>query len=257
LGGLPPSHRLVHFATVLIVAIHDVAPAELSNVRWLLAQLDDLGVARRVLKVVAAAPDAPASDEVVELLHAEQEAGSEIVLHGWTHRAAGHRLRGSTLDQLRGRLFAGGAAEFLSLPERGVAERVAVGADWLRHNRFPVGGFCPPAWLATEALKPALRANGFRYLVTLRGLLDLRSGRRVILPPAGYMGAGAAQEAMVRLAAAVLSRPARAVLRSPAQRIFLHPQGAASSPDCARVLARIGVLARRHRSITYGELIDV
>jgi predicted deacetylase len=240
---------------VLIVAIHDVAPAELSEVRWLLGQLDALGVSRRVLKVIPAAPNGGDPGALLALLHAEVEAGSELVLHGWTHRAAG-RLRGPALDRLRGRLFAGGVAEFLSLDASEVARRVSAGRAWLDERNLPATGFCPPGWLATHDLADALRRAGFRYEVTLRGLHDLLRGRWIVLPPAGYMGAGATQEALVRLGAAVISHPLRRLVSGRVHRIFLHPQGASRSGDCARVLRRIGQLARDHRPTTYGALVD-
>ena len=117
-------------------------------------------------------------------------------------------------------------------------------------------GFCPPAWLATRSLPRLLREAGFRYLVALRGLRDLDRGRWLSLPPRGYLGAGATQEHLVGLGGAVLSRPLAALLRTPAHRFFLHPQGAAASPACAGVLTDIAGLARSHRSVTYAELLD-
>lgn len=240
---------------MLIVAIHDVAPSELSEVHWLLGQLDALGVSRRVLKVIPAPPDDGDPAELLQLLHDERAAGSELVLHGWSHRADG-RLRGSLADRLRGRLFAGGAAEFLSLDDTEVERRVLAGRDWLAEHELDADGFCPPGWLATGALAGALRGAGFRYEVTLRGLRDLERQRWVVLPPDGYMGAGRTQEAMIRLGAAVVSRPLRRLLAAGVHRVFLHPQGARRSRDCARVLGRIGALVREHQATTYGALLD-
>lgn len=239
---------------MLIVAIHDVAPSELSEVHWLLGQLDALGVSRRVLKVIPAPPGERDSAELLQLLHDEGGAGSELVLHGWSHRADGP-LRGSLSDRLRGRLFAGNAAEFLSLDDAEVERRVGTGREWLAEHRLEADGFCPPGWLATAALADALRRAGFRYEVTLRGLRDLERERWVVLPPDGYMGAGRTQEALIRLGAAVVSRPLRRLLAPAVHRVFLHPQGARRSRDCARVLARIGALARHHQPTTYGALL--
>ena len=240
---------------MLIVAIHDVATSTLDEVEWLLERLDAVGAERRVLKVVPA--DAAGGDEapLVDLLRREARNGSEVVLHGWRHRAVGP-LRGSLPDRLRARLFAGDAAELLSVPEGEVARRVAAGRDWLTSHSLAASGFCPPGWLATRGLPPVLRDAGFRYLVTLRGLRDLRRRRTITLPPRGYMGAGATQERLVRVGDTVLSRPLRALLRAPAHRFFIHPHGARSSSDCARVLLVIARLAREHRSITYADLLD-
>jgi predicted deacetylase len=241
---------------VLTVAIHDVAPSTLGEVEWLLERLDALGISRRVLKVVPAEPGAATHDApLLRLLDGEVAAGSELVLHGWSHRADGPPL-GRPADRLRARAFGGGAAEFLSLSDDGVRDRVAAGREWLTRHDLTAQGFCPPGWLATPALPMVLRDAGFGYVVTLRGLRDLRRGRWLTLPPRGYMGAGPNQERMVALGGAVLSRPLGMLLRAPAHRFFLHPQGASSSAACAGALAGIASLARTHRPATYSELLD-
>jgi predicted deacetylase len=241
---------------VLIVAIHDVAPSTLGEVEWLLRRLDALGVDRRVLKVVPAEPGAGDDAPLVALLRREAERGSEIVLHGWTHRADAPPRGGSLADRLRARAFAAEAAELLALPDDEVRHRVAAGCDWLARHGLSAVGYCPPGWLATDGLIPALGDAGFRYLVTLRGLRDLRRRRTITLPPEGYMGAGAVQERLVRLGGTVLSRPLRVLLRVPAHRVFLHPQAASRSAACAAALTRLARIARDHRPIVYADLLD-
>ena len=241
---------------MLIVAVHDVAASTLDEVRWLLGRLDDAGVPRRVLKVIPGEPATP--DRVADLralLAEEAAAGSEIVLHGWTHRADG-RPRGGAWDRLRTRLFAGDAAEFMAIDAAEMGRRIACGRQWLAEIGLGAQGFCPPGWLAAPGLATAARAEGFRYLVLLRGLRDLRDGRWLVLPPRGYMGTGAVQERLVGVGGTVLSRPLIAALRSPAQRIFLHPQGASRARACATTLAEVGRLARRHPVTTYSALLQ-
>lgn len=242
---------------MLIVAVHDVAASTLAQVEWLLGQLDAAGVQRRVLKVIPAEPGAPAGAgaALVALARREAALGSEIVLHGWTHRAAG-RLRGSLRDRIRARALAGDAPEFLALDPAEMRTRLARGRAWADAAGVEVGGFCPPAWLAADGLPEAAREAGFRYIALLRGLRDLDRGGWVLLPPRGYMGAGAGQERLVRAAGALLSRPLAALLRSPAERRFLHPQNAEGSRDCARQLREIALLARSHDAGTYRELLD-
>lgn len=240
---------------MLTVAIHDVAPSTLGQVEWLLERLDAMGVTRRILKVVPAEPGNPNPESLVALLRRETAGGSEVVLHGWSHHADGP-LRGPLRDRLRASAFAAEAAEFLSLSDEQAVERVTAARQRLEGWGLQAEGFCAPAWMATPSLPATLRRGGFRYLVTLRGLRDLRRGRWTTLPPRGYMGAGVAQERMTRLGASVLSRPLRILLRAPAHRFFLHPQSASDSPACARVLTEIAELARTHRSVTYGELLD-
>ena len=246
---------------MLIVAVHDVAPSTLPEARWLLSRLDDAGVATRVLKVIPAedGADARGMADVERLVRDEAAAGSEIVLHGWTHRAEGPS-RGAVADRVRARLFAGDTAEFLALEPLEMRGRLESGRAWLDRLGLAPGGFCPPGWLAVPGLAGAARAVGFRYLVTLRGLRDLRQdpGRRarIDLPATGYMGAGSEQEALMRVGAALLSRPLAWLLRAPATRIYLHPQGASHSRDCARTLHEIEHRARVERPGTYAQLLD-
>jgi uncharacterized protein len=241
---------------VLIASVHDVAPSTLGEVRWLLARLDEAGVRPRVLKVVPDEAGVPAElrDELAALVRAEAAAGSEIVLHGWTHHAPRH-VRGAMLDRLRARLFAGGSAEFLALTPDEARSRLAAGREWLARHGLEASGFCPPAWLWAPGLPDAAREAGFRYLVGLRGLVDLRDGRRVGLAPVGYMGSSAFTELAWRLGQAVIWRPMAVVRRQAVHRFFLHPQGASASPACARVLREIERAARTHRPVTYAELL--
>ncbi|HEX5396787.1 MAG TPA: DUF2334 domain-containing protein, partial [Candidatus Limnocylindria bacterium] len=89
---------------MLVVSVHDVAPSTLPDVQWLLERLDALGVRPRALNVIPREADngdirdCPA---LVALLRREAAAGSEIVLHGYSHRAAGP-LRGGFGSRLRG-----------------------------------------------------------------------------------------------------------------------------------------------------------
>jgi uncharacterized protein len=241
---------------VLIVAVHDVAPSTLDQVGWLLAELDAMGLSRRVLKVVPAEPGASEAGQaaLAELVAREAAAGSEIVLHGWTHRAAGP-LRGSPVDNWRARLFAGESAEFLTIDEAEMRVRLDDGVSRLGAWGATAVGFCPPAWLAGRGATAAARGAGLRYVVTIRGLRDLTRERWITLPPVGYMGAGATQEALVGMGELLLSRPLRALLGRDVHRIFLHPQGAPGSAACRRILGRIADLAPDHPAGTYRELL--
>lgn len=242
---------------MLIVAVHDVAPSTLGEVRWLLSRLDELGVRPRVLKVVPG--EHGASDErrgeLDALVRAESANGSEIVLHGWSHRAS-RGYRGSIVDRLRARVFAGDAAEFLALDAEEMRERLVDGRRWLASLGVDAVGFCAPGWLWAPELPHMARVAGFRYLLGLRGLLDLGSGRRVGLAPIGYMGGGAVGELAWRLGEVVIWRPLGALRRDRPRRFFLHPQGASSSRDCRRVLREIGRVARTHRATTFSGMFD-
>lgn len=238
----------------VVVSIHDLAPSLLREVRWLLAQLDRIGARPRVLKVVPlenGEHDLRCAPALVQLLQQEAAAGSEIVLHGCTHLAAGP-LQGPWDLRLRGRLFAGPAAEFLSLDREAMAARVAMGSAILADVGLRVQGFCAPAWLAPPALSSVLRQQGFRYLAGMASVRDLHSSRLLRLPWLGYMGAGRVQERLIGLGGRIgLLLAARA----PAVKVFLHPQGARDSEPCRKTLDTLAALLKERRPVTYAELL--
>lgn len=240
---------------MLVVSVHDISPSTLPQVRWILDRLDTLDVRPRVLLVVpcqAGREDVRRSPELVQLLHTELDAGSEIAMHGFTHLADG-RLRGGPLTRLRARLAAGGTAEFASLEHAEMRRRLGEGHAMLREVGLEPTGFCAPAWLSTADLPALLAAEGFRYLTTFTSIIDLDRDVRQFVPAAGYLGAPGTAEALTRLGSLLAGIPAA---RSPHRRVFLHPQQASTSADCARVLRRIGQLRTERTPTTFTGLLD-
>lgn len=248
LPGSRPAPRVV-------VSVHDVSPANLRQVRWLLRRLDEMGAQPRVLKVIPDEGDDRRADrdaDLMALVRDEVGAGSEVVLHGYTHRTEG-RLHGRVIDLLRARLFAARSAEFLSLSRDEAAVRVSGGLQVLAAMGVRPIGFCPPAWLADRRTPAVLRAAGLRYFVTFLWLHDLERRRRRALPPLGYMGASPRQERLVAMERLLVSA---GMSRLPVARVFLHPQGASGSRACAAVLRTLSRLVATRTPVTYAALLD-
>jgi uncharacterized protein len=233
----------------LVVALHDVAPNYLDEIRFLVAALDRAGVRPRVFKVIP--EHLAASPEMVQLLLHEQHQGSEIVQHGFSHRTSG-RLRGPWRRRLRASLFAPQTAEFLSFTPTEMDRRLGLGRDVLREAGLSVSGFCAPGWLAGPDLPSILRRRGFRYDVSMTSVLDLSSGRRIRTGWIGYMGAGRVQEGLVGVADA-LNRAIAPLFQ--VLKVFLHPQNATRSSACRRILDLLPVLVRDRTLTTYGQLV--
>jgi uncharacterized protein len=233
----------------LVVAIHDVAPEYLDDVRFLLTALDQFDARPRVLKVIP--QHLSESRDLLALLRQEQERGSEVVMHGFAHRTTG-RLRGPLLGRLRARIFAPHAAEFISLSPADMEARLRTGREILGTVGIGVRGFCAPGWLEAPDLRAALRVTGFRYDVTMTRIIDLQAGRAIATAWIGYMGAGAVQEHFVGVATGInlLTVPLDRVVK-----VFLHPQHARSSSACRRILDVIPTLMRDRSLVTYGQLI--
>lgn len=238
----------------LVVSIHDVAPTFMEDVRYLLAALDAIEVRPRVLKVIPyfeQRDDIRADTAFGRLLAAEAAAGSEIVVHGYTHRAAGPP-RGPWAAQLRARLFAGTAAEFLSLDDAAMRARLAAGRAALQDLGLEARGFCAPAWLAPPRLPLLLKECGFHHYVQMLSLLDLATGHRHWTPWLGYMGAGEVQERLVGLGGGAWLAVDSAL---PVIKVFFHPQGARTSPACARALRVLARLVRERQPATFESLL--
>ncbi|MGH2409269.1 MAG: DUF2334 domain-containing protein [Chloroflexota bacterium] len=238
----------------IVIAIHDVTPSLADDVRYLLDACDALGARPLTLKVIPnedGRNDIREHPEFARLLAREAAAGSEIVLHGYTHRVA-HPIRGLEPRQLRGRLFAPTAAEFLTLDRRQTRERLLAGRRILQDAGLDPRGFCAPGWLAAPHLQRQLRDCGFQYYVSMLAVQDVVDGRRRWTPWIGYMGAGPAQERLARLGGYAWAAVART---APVLKVFLHPQGARESADCARILQRIPSLIADRRIVSYGSLV--
>jgi predicted deacetylase len=238
----------------IVIAIHDVSPAHADEVRYLIDACDALRARPLVLKVIpneAGRYDIREHPEFARMLAHEAAAGSEIVLHGYTHQIAGP-ISGLGLQQLRGRLFAGSVAEFLTLDRRRMRERLRAGLQILRDVGLAPHGFCAPGWLASSYLPRQLRDCGLQYYLTMAAVHDVLDGRRVLTPWTGYMGADPIQERLVRLGGDVITTLAK---RSPVTKVFLHPQGAYESAACSHILQRIPGMIENRRIVTYGSLI--
>ena len=239
----------------IVVSVHDIAPSTAPDVRWLLAQLDAIGIRRRVLKVIpneAGVGDIRADLDLVNLLRDEAAAGSEVVLHGYTHRSAGPP-RGAPLLRLGVRLFAPKDSEFATLRHRESVRRLAVGRDVLGGLDLAPVGFCPPAWMAPKSLDADLLAAGFRYIVRVAAITEVAADRRRWIPAVGYMGAPAGVERMTRFDNSVIPRSPFGI---DTLRVFLHPQRAQESAHCAAVLRALPHWAEGRRAITYAEMLD-
>ena len=241
---------------MLIVSVHDVAPSTESDVRWLLARLDEAGIGRRVLKVIPhedGRSDLRHHPDLVALLRDEVARGSEVVVHGWTHREVGP-LWGAPPDIARGRLFGGGRAELLSVGQSEVATRVRAGVEMLIGLGLAPIGYCPPAWLARSDLVDAARAARLAYVVWLTSVEDLRTGRKRVVPQTGYLGVGGAHEAMAQVGGLISATVARQF--DVPLRIGLHPQGSRTSPHVRRAVELARRLGQVRQPSTYRDLLD-
>ncbi len=243
----------------VVVSLHDVAPPFEAAIRAQIDLLASVGVRRLAFKVT---PDwhgaSPLSDapSLVALLRAQVTAGSQLIMHGYTHQArAGRAFQGPWLTRARGRLFATDAAECLTLTSEEAEEALRRGLAEFEQAALPRPTmFCAPGWLHNAGTEAALRRAGFRYLIDMFVVRDLWTQRRIWTPAVGYMGAGPGQELGVRMLNAMVQRVA--LPSASVAKVYLHPQGDPTGPIVRHWLTALERMIERDgwQPATYAEV---
>jgi predicted deacetylase len=199
---------------LVVVSVHDVAPATATAAKRLTAALTPLGVPLTFLVIPGPWRGArfgdPGDDgqDLLAWLRDRQDHGDEISLHGWLHRAD---VPGGPLRRIVGNLAARGAGELWALDRKDSATRAGYGLRTLAAADLTVTGCTPPGWLASRAARAGLADVGLGYITDHTGVTDLRSGRRWWAPalcqrPAG----GSIRSGDVPIPGAFRMGPARA-----------------------------------------------
>ena len=217
----------------LVVSIHDVGPATASAARAWERALRDLPVPLTWLVVpgpyrgATLADPADDGEDLIGWLRDREQAGDEISLHGWTHRAD---VVGGPVRRAVGGLVARGAAEFWALDRGESAGRTGAGLEALAGRGFAVTGGTPPGWLSSRQSRSGMADAGLGYVTDHAGLVDLGTGRRWNAPalchrPATATGrpGGPAATLAERAGRVVLRGASRLVRLHGSVRIGLHP----------------------------------
>ena len=164
-----------------IVSLHDVTPATLPQIGELVALLADQGVAPVKLLVV---PGLDWMPRQIALLQKWQDAGLELVGHGWHHRAlatTGWRHR------LHSHQFSRGVAEHLALNADSIAALIDRCHSWFGENGLsPPTLYVPPAWAMGAIPRSRLGRLSFQRYEILSGILNAATGRIDRLPLVGF-----------------------------------------------------------------------
>jgi uncharacterized protein len=235
----------------LVVSVHDVSPATADQTARWCSDMDTLGIPVSLLVIPGPWRGMRFSDapDYARVLATRIERGDDIVLHGWTHAAG---PEGPWARRAVGRMVARGAAEFAALDVDQALPRLRAGQMTLAAAGLPTVGFTPPGWLASPGAVAALRQEGFHYLTTHRGLLDLRNGRRHRGFALSHRPGGFGEELGVALMRAWARRN---TARRALVRIALHPDDLARPGLRDATLRTIeAALAAGATAQTYGSL---
>ena len=198
-----------------LISIHDVMPETLPQVQRCLDRCREFDHFTIYLLVV---PGKSWHDTQIDQLRQWVSEGCLLVGHGWSHHA-------DSIQGLRHRLhsimISRNVAEHLALDEYAILALMRRCRAWFVTHKLPAPEmYVPPAWALGQVRRSHLLSTGFRYVETLRGIIDLTERHLVSRPLIGY-------EADTQFRAAMVSLWNRANRLLPASaglpRLAIHP----------------------------------
>ncbi|CAN5800475.1 DUF2334 domain-containing protein [soil metagenome] len=163
----------------LIVSLHDVAPRTRETCERIVQEIARCGVDACSLLVV---PDyhhsgaSMADREFVRWLRQLEDAGHEVVIHGYFHqRPRGEREKLGA--QLLTRLYTKDEGEFYDLPYEEALRRISTAREEFTAAGLRPRGFIAPAWLLGPEAERAAADAEMEYTTRLTTIRDLRTGQ--------------------------------------------------------------------------------
>jgi predicted deacetylase len=162
----------------LIVSLHDAHPGSGAQIAEQIAFLAERGVTRSSILVVPAfhhSGSLARDKSFCGLVSDWQNAGHEIVLHGYFHDRQDSPPESLT-TLFWTRLYTNREAEFLDLPLETARERLEKGRALFESLGWRSSGFVAPAWLMATGLTNLLAEMGFAYTTRLGEIIPLLPG---------------------------------------------------------------------------------
>jgi uncharacterized protein len=200
-------------------SIHDVSPATLDRASALVEQFERAGITPLTVLVVPAGDWPPLA---IEQLRTWAARGHVLAAHGWSHQAVTNRTLGHRVHSF---LISRDAAEHLSRSPAEIESLVERSASWFVAQDLPAPTFyVPPAWAVGRLPASRFRGFGFALIETLTGVADTNTGKRRLLPLAGFEADTRFRAISVRLLNALNLSLARLSKRP--IRVAVHPNDA-------------------------------
>ena len=164
-----------------LVSIHDVMPHTLDRVQSILDTMPHIPANMVTLLVV---PGLDWQSSQIETLRGWQQAGYILAGHGWSHKV--RQIRGLH-HSLHAAFISRTAAEHLSLTQAEIANLMQDCHAWFSEKQLSLPDlYVPPAWAMGKANEITLENSPFTYFETTSGIVDSKTGRKIILPLAGF-----------------------------------------------------------------------
>lgn len=246
-------------ARLLTVELHDVSPATWTEVELIQLALARVGVTQLTLLVVPRYLDSRGkywdlrhSPELVDWLREQQDRGSELVLHGLTHRADGPPL--GVRNKLMHRYFSRGCAEFAHLTQDQATWRLRQGRRVLQQCGLTAPGFIAPAWQQSPGSIAAVDRLGFSFTAFLNHVQPLVGDRLPVITPALTFDA---PNPLVDHGKRLVMRCLEASARSRRLlRVALHPADVHGTQPLTHIVKRVQALLQHRQQVTYARWLE-
>ncbi len=238
----------------LVVAVHDVCPPFLSELKEISDALNRAGIQKRCLKVIPSFQgkypilDAPS---FMAWLEKERKSGQEIIHHGYEHQRRTEQKAESRTPKKQGRLSR--PAEFFRMSYEGARRAIIAGKKIFQAAGIECIGFTAPAWRQSRSATRAVRDSGFAYYTSLLWFHDCRRSRKIFSPAFGFMGVAPFLESLAMIGNALMKNTV--VPFQPLTRIVLHPQHMHNHRAFSYVMSMLKELASKAELIHYREIL--
>ncbi|MDB6149890.1 MAG: hypothetical protein JWQ44_1338 [Chthoniobacter sp.] len=162
----------------LVVSLHDVSPHTWAASASILSELADLGVRHTSLLVI---PDHHRrghfldSPEFCAWLREAEQAGHEIVMHGYYHQRA-RRTDETARQKLTTRVYTADEGEFFDIDAESARTLLGRARSDFASAGVSSRGFIAPAWLLSRAAEAVLPEFGVEYTTRLGSVTALPGG---------------------------------------------------------------------------------
>ncbi len=239
----------------LIVSIHDAAPPFLDELKALAAWLDQRSLLPRSIKVIPNYLERwniLEHSEFLDWVFSEKSKGSEIIQHGYSHRA--DAAKKGLADRLREKYITRNGAEFFRTGYEKARKRIEEGKQIMEEAGLICSGFTSPTWHQSKETVRAIQDCGFRYCTTGFSIFDCKRQKNIASPAMGYLGMHSFLEYLSMFGHRVMRKTG--FLCSPFARMVLHPGAVFEKGPLSFALKEIWKLSQKRRLITYSSLLD-
>jgi predicted deacetylase len=240
----------------LIVSIHDAAPPFLDELKTLSAWLDRKSIQPRSIKVIPNYLDRwniLKNRKFLDWMLSEASKGSEIIQHGYNHKADAQKKGFS--DRLRDKYITKNGAEFLKNDYEKAREKIEEGKQIMEQAGFTCSGFTSPTWYQSKETGRAIQDCGFRYYTTASSIFDCQKQRNISSLAMGYLGMSSFLEYLSMFAHTVMRKSG--LFCSPFTRMVLHPGTVSRKSPLSCALKQIYKISPKRDLITYRDILDL